>query len=185
MGVIPTDSHDSSDSKSEAYSSLLGSRSHQFAIKASEWALANDSPEFGWEKAHTPLPQGLGDEWVWLPHDLHQIHGLLQSEDLQRTCFLCGSTKAFLRKNFCSGWFELWDLYDRWTGDQISDFWFVVHPDYHWEVVKSLRKFAFAHGIHPQPIVNATKRGSSHKGFKAYKLPTPTHVPDDYKLSFT
>ena len=174
------------EQRSEASSLLLGSRSHLFAIAASKWALETTSgPDAGWEKAHTPLPQGLGDEWVWLPHELHQIHGLLQSHDLQRTCFLCGSAKKFLTQNFCTDWFELWDLYDAWAGDHRSKFWFVVHPNYHWEIVKSLRKFAIENELCLVALKASSKRNSSHKGFKAFKLPTPTHVPTHYKLSFT
>ena len=105
---------DSKDSKNGDYLSLLGSRSHQFAIAASEWALANGSPEPGWEMAHTPLPAGMGDTWVWLPHDLHQIHGLLQSIDLGHTHYWVGATYRFLTHGpFVKDWFELFEIYEK------------------------------------------------------------------------
>lgn len=101
--------------ESEDLDHYRGTRSHQFAIKASEWALANGSPERGWEKAHTPLPQDLGDEWVWLPHDLHQIHGILQSIDMGRACFFPPDARRFLLHCFfCSDWFYLWDEFEKW-----------------------------------------------------------------------
>jgi hypothetical protein len=69
-----------------------------------------------WEEAHYPLPRGLGDKTVWLKYDDHQVQGLLQSEEAQRRCFWNGDAKKFLMKGpFVDGWFELWDLYDKWV----------------------------------------------------------------------
>jgi hypothetical protein len=101
------------EQESEALTYLRSSESHRFAIAASKWAMETTSgPEPGWEKAHTPLPRDMGDEWVWLPHDLHQIHGLLQSKDLGRTCFWIGHTYEFLTKGpFVKDWFMLFDIY--------------------------------------------------------------------------
>ena len=99
--------------KKEQSDPLL-SLSHQFAVRASEWAMENLGPEPGWEKAHTPYPEGMGDTWVWLPHNLHQIHGLLQSEDVGRCCFFSPDVRRFLNSCFCDNWFELWNLYDKW-----------------------------------------------------------------------
>ena len=111
----------SGDELKSADSRYLGMRSHRFAMAASEWALANGDPESGWEKAHTPLPVGEGNTWVWLPHDLHQIHGLLQSQDLGRKCFWTSDVKRFLEgPQFCVNWFELFDIYTNITGESIN-----------------------------------------------------------------
>lgn len=142
-------------------------------------------PEPGWEKAHTPLPQGMGDEWVWLPHDLHQIHGLLQSYDLGRCCFRSAAVQKMLTNQpFCNKWFELYDLYDSFNSPH-AHFWFIIHPDYRWEVVRSLRKFAFENDLSPLAMQAAANRCGQHKGFRAYKLPTPDYVPTHFKLAIT
>lgn len=86
--------------------------SHQFALSAHEWAKHNIGIDHTWEVAHSPVPAGLGDETILLPHDLHQIHGLLQSRDFGRRCFWTGDAKRFLDANWCEGWFDLWEIYD-------------------------------------------------------------------------
>ena len=72
--------------------------------------------EEGWEEAHYPAPKGVGTDTIWLTHEHHQIQGLLQSEEYGRMCFFVGHTLEFLKKGpFVSNWFELWDIYDKWT----------------------------------------------------------------------
>jgi hypothetical protein len=100
--------------------------SHEFALRASRHAFETTSgPEPGWEWCHTPLPareQGVpsglvgGGEGVWMPRDLHQIHGILQSEDMGRMCFWLGDAAEWLRTGpFVEGWFDLYDLYEKWA----------------------------------------------------------------------
>ena len=82
-------------------------------------------PNLGWEWCHSPLPareQGVpgglrgGGEGVWLPRDLHQIHGILQSEDVGRVCFWVGDAVQWLKEGpFVQGWFDLYDLYEKWA----------------------------------------------------------------------
>ena len=50
-----------------------------------------------------------------LPFYLHQYAGILQSEDIGRCCFFPGHAKnALINGPFVDGWFELWDLYEKW-----------------------------------------------------------------------
>jgi len=77
------------------------------------------NPDDGvWEEAHYPAPKGKGDDVILLLHEHHQVHGLLQSEEYGKCCFFSGDAKKFLTTGpFVSGWFELWDLYDKWKGE--------------------------------------------------------------------
>lgn len=71
------------------------------------------------EFAHCPLPRGMGDTGYYLLHDDHQWQGLLQSEDVCRRCFFDGDARRFLEEGpFVEGWFELWDLYEKWCGNK-------------------------------------------------------------------
>ena len=71
-------------------------------------------PGNGWQEAHYPAPKGEGKEVVWLLYDHHQVQGILQSEEYGRMCFFSGDVKKFLTCGpFVSGWFELWDLYEK------------------------------------------------------------------------
>jgi hypothetical protein len=77
------------------------------------------TPEPGgeWQEAHYPAPKGAGNNTIWLMHDHHQVQGLLQSEEYGRQCFYNYETLNFLKEGlFVSGWFDLWDLYDKWKG---------------------------------------------------------------------
>ena len=69
------------------------------------------------EDAHFPLPKGLGEKTIRLHHLDHAIQGVFQSEEVGRKCFYNGHTKAALKapNYFPPGWFEAWDLYDKWT----------------------------------------------------------------------
>jgi hypothetical protein len=50
--------------------------------------------------------------------DDHQQQGLYQSEEYGRCCFWIGDAKRFLTHGpFVPNWFELWDLYDKWSGE--------------------------------------------------------------------
>lgn len=69
------------------------------------------------EDAHFPLPKDLGTETIKLHHLDHAIQGLFQSEEVGKKCFFVGDTKAALNapNYFPLGWFEAWDLYDKWS----------------------------------------------------------------------
>jgi hypothetical protein len=91
--------------------------SHKWALAAHEWAENTMGDDGTWEDAHSPLPRGFGDETIRLPHDLHQIHGIKQSEDFGRRCFYAFHALNFLKNGaFVEGWFELYDLYQKWAG---------------------------------------------------------------------
>jgi hypothetical protein len=73
-------------------------------------------PDDSYEKAHFPLPEGMGDEKILLHHFDHQIQGIFQSEEVGRRCFFPGDAKKVLNAPgyFPPGWFEAWDLFDKW-----------------------------------------------------------------------
>jgi len=76
------------------------------------------SPEKRWEEAHYPAPKGKGDATIWMLHDHHQVQGLWQSKEYDQCCFFAGDAKRFLTEGpFVSGWFELWDIYDKYSGE--------------------------------------------------------------------
>ena len=76
------------------------------------------TPEPGWQKAHYPVPKCLGGtETLWLRFEEHQVQGLLQSEEYGLPCFFNGDVKRMLENTpFRGYWFELWDLYEKWSG---------------------------------------------------------------------
>jgi hypothetical protein len=77
------------------------------------------TPEPGgeWQEAHYPDPRDVGDKTIWMLHNDHQQQGLYQSEEYQRPCFYNYDTLRFLTRGpFVPGWFDLWDLYDKWKG---------------------------------------------------------------------
>jgi hypothetical protein len=77
------------------------------------------TPEPGgeWQEAHYPDPNGIGDKTVWMTFDDHQQQGLYQSEEYGRCCFYNYDTLRFLTHGpFVPGWFDLWELYDKWKG---------------------------------------------------------------------
>jgi hypothetical protein len=79
------------------------------------------TPEKGWEEAHYPAPEEKGEATVWMTHDHHQVQGLLQSREYDQCCFFKGDTKRFLIEGpFVPGWFELWDIYDKYSTLQSS-----------------------------------------------------------------
>ena len=78
------------------------------------------TPEPGgeWQEAHYPDPEGIGDKTVRMTFDDHQQQGLYQSEEYGRCCFFSGDVVRFLTHSpFVPGWFDLWDLYGKWRGD--------------------------------------------------------------------
>ena len=60
--------------------------------------------------AHCPLPNGMGEEGVYLLWGDHQHQGLLQSRDVGRRCFYAYEVKRWL-DTFPEGFFELYDIY--------------------------------------------------------------------------
>jgi hypothetical protein len=76
------------------------------------------TPEKGWDKAHYPAPKNLGESTVWMTHNHHQHQGLLQSREYGQCCFYNGDAYRFLTKGpFVPGWFELWDIYEEYKGE--------------------------------------------------------------------
>jgi hypothetical protein len=77
------------------------------------------NPDEGvWQDAHYPAPNPEGSATIPLLFDHHQIQGLLQSEEYNRVCFWLGDAKKFLTLGpFVAGWFELWDIYDKWSSE--------------------------------------------------------------------
>ena len=76
-----------------------------------------DPNDGDWEECHYPEPKGVGEKVVYLLHENHQPQGLLQSEEYDRPCFYNGDVARFLTHGpFVPGWFELYDLYDKWSG---------------------------------------------------------------------
>jgi hypothetical protein len=73
-------------------------------------------PGAKWEGAHYPAPNGKGDTTIQMLHDHHQVQGLWQSKEYDQCCFYNGHAKRFLTEGpFVSGWFELWDIYDKYS----------------------------------------------------------------------
>ena len=80
--------------------------------------IPGDPNEGLWQDAHYPAPDPEGDTTIPMLFDDHQQQGLYQSEEYGRCCFWNGDTKQFLTHGpFVPNWFELWDLYDKWSGD--------------------------------------------------------------------
>jgi hypothetical protein len=68
-----------------------------------------------WEEAHYPEPDGIGDEKILLLHEHHQIQGILQSEEYGRMCFWIPNVKPVLYGIWWTNWFELCDIFHKWT----------------------------------------------------------------------
>jgi hypothetical protein len=78
--------------------------------------IQNDPEEGIWNNAHYPAPNGAGNCTVSLLWEHHQVQGILQSEEYGRCCFWAGHARRFLDTGpFVEGWFELWDLYEKWS----------------------------------------------------------------------
>ena len=76
-----------------------------------------DPNDGDWDECHYPDPESVGEETIWMLHGHHQPQGIWQSEEYNRQCFFSGDAKKFLKEGpFVPGWFELWDLYDKWSG---------------------------------------------------------------------
>jgi hypothetical protein len=73
------------------------------------------------EFAHSPLTKKECDTGYYLLHGHHQHQGLLQSKDLNKCCFFASDALTWLKG--CDYWpenyFELWDIYDRYSGDNV------------------------------------------------------------------
>jgi len=75
-------------------------------------------PGAKWEDAHYPAPRGKGDTTIPMLHGHHQVQGLWQSKEYGQCCFYIGHAKRFLTEGpFVTGWFELWDIYDKYSGE--------------------------------------------------------------------
>jgi len=82
-----------------------------------EQGLIPGNPDDGdWDECHYPEPEGVGSRTIPMLHNDHQQQGLYQSEEYGYPCFFNGDAKRFLDNNWCSNWFELYDLYDKWSG---------------------------------------------------------------------
>jgi len=83
-----------------------------------EQGLTPGDPNDGdWDECHYPEPKDFGEEVIYLLHDHHQPQGLWQSEEYSCPCFFSGDAKRFLTHGpFVPGWFDLWGLYDKWSG---------------------------------------------------------------------
>ena len=82
-----------------------------------EQGLELGNPDDGeWQEAHYPAPKGVGTDVIWLRSEDHQVQGLYQSEEYGRPCFFNADVKTFLDNNWCSNWFELYALYEKWAG---------------------------------------------------------------------
>jgi hypothetical protein len=70
------------------------------------------------EFAHSPLTRKECNTGYYLLWEHHQHQGLLQSRDLDKCCFFSGDTLKWLSEcdYFPEGYFELWDIYDRYKG---------------------------------------------------------------------
>jgi len=96
---------------------------HEFVVRCLEryeclGIILGDPNEGKWNKAHYPAPNPEGDTTIPMLFDDHQQQGLYQSEEWGRCCFFSSDTKRFLTHGpFVPNWFDLWDLYDKWVGD--------------------------------------------------------------------
>jgi hypothetical protein len=94
---------------------------HEFVarcyINYTELGLETGNPDDGiWQDAHYPAPDPEGDTTIPMLFDDHQQQGLYQSEEWGRCCFFLGDAKKFLTHGpFVPNWFDLWDLYDKWS----------------------------------------------------------------------
>ena len=87
---------------------------HEFIVNCLQfYEEAGMTPEKGWEKAHYPVPKCKdGTETVWLTHDHHAIHGVLQSLEFGVRCFFPLTHSERLRI-FSGPWEWLLEDYDR------------------------------------------------------------------------
>jgi hypothetical protein len=95
---------------------------HEYVKGAQEWnteALSDPYDDSNdWVDAHYPRPQGAGESTTPLTFFQHQFQGVLQSKEEGRCCFYHGDVLGFLKTSpFFEGYFELWDLYDKWVKD--------------------------------------------------------------------
>lgn len=80
-----------------------------------------DPNEGKWEDAHTPWPQGMGDNEVPLLRYNHVIHDLWQSIELGEMHYVPKQAQdALYHGPFCDGWFLLCDEQERLTVESSS-----------------------------------------------------------------
>ena len=151
-------------------SRLLGSRSHQFAIAANKQWKQRVSLD------GRKLTLHCLKEWVRNGFGCltNQIHGLLQSYDLGRCCFRSAAVQKMLTYNpsVINGLQMIFMI--RLIHLMLTFGLSFIRN--RWEVVRSLRKFAFENDLSPLAMQAAANRCGQHKGFRAYKLPTPDYV---------
>lgn len=100
---------------------------HDYMKKCQEFynenGISPGDPEEGeWNNAHYPSPEGLGSSTVPLLWEHHQVQGILQSEEYGKCCFWVGDARNFLDKGpFVDRWFELWDLYEKWSSSRAKE----------------------------------------------------------------
>ena len=83
------------------------------------------------EFAHSPLTRKECNTGYYLLHGHHQHQGLLQSKDLNKRCFFTGHANKWLLEcdYFPEGYFELWDIYEKYVGDHMNKLHEKVHKE--------------------------------------------------------
>ena len=105
--------------------------------------------------AHCPLPEGMGDEGLYLLWGDHQHHGLLQSRDVGRRCFWSADVKLWL-DTFPEGFFELYEIYEEFISGKHHPMYGRTgenHPNYgvpHTEETKKKMSVAKAGKTHTE-----------------------------------
>ena len=66
------------------------------------------------EFAHCPYPRSMGNDGHYLTFYDHQKQGLLQSQDMDRCCFIPWATKLWL-DTYPPNYFELHNIYDKYN----------------------------------------------------------------------
>jgi hypothetical protein len=99
--------------------------------------------------AHSPLTRKECDTGYYLLWGHHQHQGLIQSKDLDKCCFFSGDTQKWLLEcdYFPEGYFELWDVYDKYAGQNSLKAAPKIHgqKDDLGRSVHTLRSFARVH----------------------------------------
>jgi hypothetical protein len=81
--------------------------------------------------AHSPWTRKECDTGYYLLWGHHQHQGLIQSKDLNKCCFFSGDVIKWLREcdYFPEGYFELWDTYEKYSGENGRKGAEVVHKE--------------------------------------------------------
>ena len=133
------------------------------------------------EFAHCPLPRSMGDSGYYLLHDDHQWQGLLQSRDVGRQCYFSGHvTNWLIRANFVDGWFDLWDIYNTFTGNPLR----ITFPDGRIVLAYSVQYASELTNLTPGVIETLIKHPPVNFTYPRLNLaytyaPTPVYWPAD------